>query len=77
MKICQNSRVRVSSRIAAPSGVCGFAEDALAGVGGDAGRKNDGIAATVDYWFTWCEREEEGTNEWVGISLGMGFTYDD
>jgi hypothetical protein len=63
MKICQNSRVWVSSRIAAPSGVCGFAEDALAGVGGDAGRKNDGIAATVDYWFIWCEREGERTNE--------------
>lgn len=59
MKICQNSRVLVSSRTAAPSGVCGFAEDALAGVGGEAGRKKDGSAATVDCWFCLCERKIE------------------
>lgn len=31
-----------------PKGVCGIAEDALGGVGGEAGRKNDGMAATLD-----------------------------
>jgi hypothetical protein len=48
--------------------VCGFAEDALAGVGGDAGRKNDGIAATVDY----C-RTREFWQIFIPFSVYVGF----
>lgn len=79
MKICQNSRVLVSSRTAAPSGVCCFAEDALAGVGGEAGRKKDGSAATVDCLvFYLCERKvEKGPMGGLRYFGGMGFTYDD
>lgn len=73
MKICQNSRVLVSSRTAAPSGVCGFAEDALAGVGGEVGRKKDGSAATVDCWFHLCKRRtEKGPKGGLGC-FGDGF----
>lgn len=45
----QNSRVVRSSRVAWSKGVRGIAEEALGGVGGAAGRKNDGMEATVDY----------------------------
>lgn len=45
----QNSTVPSSCRVAGISGVRGMADDALGGVGGAAGRKNDGIAATEDY----------------------------
>jgi hypothetical protein len=71
-KICQNSRVLVSFRTASPSGVCGFADDALAGVGGAAGRKNDGSAATVDCLVTWCvSKREKGPMD--GWRFGGGF----
>lgn len=63
MKICQNSRVVISLRTAAPRGVCGFAADALAGVGGEAGRKNDGIDATVDCFYMVSESENESMGE--------------
>jgi len=55
MKICQNSQVVISWRVATPSGVWGIAEEALGGVGGEDGRKNDGIAATLDcVWVRHC-----------------------
>lgn len=49
MIISQNSTVPNSCRVAGIRGVRGRADDALGGVGGAAGRKNDGIAATEDY----------------------------
>lgn len=48
-KISQNSSVPSSCRVAGPNGVRGMADEALGGVGGAEGRKNDGIEATVDY----------------------------
>jgi hypothetical protein len=49
MRISQNSTVPSSCRVAGINGVRGIADDALGGVGGAAGRKNDGIDATEDY----------------------------
>lgn len=49
IKISQNSRVPRSCRVAGINSVRGMAEEALGGVGGADGRKNDGSDATVDY----------------------------
>lgn len=71
MRICQNSQVVISLRAAAPRGVWGIADEALAGVGGADGMKNDGIAATLDCvsWSVICWKRcfEESYN----ISLTM------
>lgn len=48
-KMSQNSTVRRRERVAWSRGVRGIAEEALGGVGGAVGRKNDGMQATVDY----------------------------
>lgn len=48
IRICQNSQVVISWRVAVPRGVWGIADEALGGVGGADGRKNDGMAATLD-----------------------------
>lgn len=45
----QNSSVPSSCRVAGISGVRGIADEALGGVGGSAGRKKDGMDATLDY----------------------------
>lgn len=48
-RINQNSSVPSNCLVAGINGVRGLADEALGGVGGAAGIKNDGIDATLDY----------------------------
>lgn len=48
-RINQNSSVPNNCLVAGINGVRGMADEALGGVGGAAGRKKDGIDATLDY----------------------------
>lgn len=48
IRTSQNSSVPSSCRVAGINGVRGIADEALGGVGGAAGRKKDGMDATLD-----------------------------
>lgn len=49
IRMSQNSSVPSSCRVAGMSGVREIVDEALGGVGGSAGRKKDGMDATLDY----------------------------
>lgn len=66
IRMSQNSSVPSSCRVAGMSGVRGIADEALGGVGGSAGRKKDGMDATLDYEIA----VSIGIHIWCACGLG-------